>query len=116
MLETIIDFAFAFTYTYPLFMSFLWMTGALVYFLRWEYPWGIRNQSDTRPKLREKPLVSILVPCHNEEDVIVETIEQLARQRYPHFEIIAINDGSATAPARYSTKWRNASSRCAWCT
>ncbi|KAA3631747.1 MAG: poly-beta-1,6 N-acetyl-D-glucosamine synthase [Proteobacteria bacterium] len=95
MLDSISDFAFTFTYAYPLFMSFLWMTGALVYFLRWEYPWGVRNRGDARPRLRARPMVSILVPCHNEESVIAETIGQLNRQSYPNFEIVAINDGSS---------------------
>jgi biofilm PGA synthesis N-glycosyltransferase PgaC len=94
MLESVTDFAFNFTYIYPLLMSYIWMTGALVYYLRWENPWGVWNRGNTLPKLRERPLVSILVPCHNEESVIEETIEQLRRQRYTELEIIAINDGS----------------------
>jgi biofilm PGA synthesis N-glycosyltransferase PgaC len=46
------------------------------------------------PGLPEYPAVSILIPCYNESNNIKETIEFLLRQRYPNFEIVAINDGS----------------------
>jgi biofilm PGA synthesis N-glycosyltransferase PgaC len=44
--------------------------------------------------LREYPPVSYLVPCHNEAPNVAETIRSLLNQRYPHFEIIAVNDAS----------------------
>jgi cellulose synthase/poly-beta-1,6-N-acetylglucosamine synthase-like glycosyltransferase len=39
---------------------------------------------------------SILIPAHNEEDVIGETLEHIVNLDYPHelFEIIVVNDGS----------------------
>jgi biofilm PGA synthesis N-glycosyltransferase PgaC len=77
-----------FVFLYPLFMSFFWMIGALLFFYRRE-----RNHQ-VPPVLKEYPFVSILVPCHNEESVIRATIEVLARNHYPNFEIIAIDDGS----------------------
>ena len=40
------------------------------------------------------PLVSLVVPAYNEEVTIVETVNSLLRLRYPHFEIIVVNDGS----------------------
>src|SRR5690606_12244056 len=49
---------------------------------------------DQPPAFADAPLVSILVPCHNEADNIEETIAALLAQRYPRFEIVAINDGS----------------------
>ncbi|MDH5488291.1 MAG: glycosyltransferase, partial [Gammaproteobacteria bacterium] len=47
------------------------------------------------PKLEVYPRVAILVPCHNEEVVIRDALIQLSYNRYPNFEIIAINDGSS---------------------
>lgn len=76
-----------FVFFYPLFMAIFWMIGALIFYYRHE-----RGQQPP-PVLDEYPLVSILVPCHNEENVICATIEQLCRNRYPNFEIIVINDG-----------------------
>jgi poly-beta-1,6-N-acetyl-D-glucosamine synthase len=77
-----------YVFLYPLYMAFFWMIGALLFFYRHE-----RHQHKP-PILTEYPFVSILVPCHNEEEYIRATIEHLARNRYPDFEIVAINDGS----------------------
>jgi biofilm PGA synthesis N-glycosyltransferase PgaC len=38
--------------------------------------------------------VSILIPCFNEEKQVAETIRAAMRQNWPHFEVIAVNDGS----------------------
>lgn len=41
-----------------------------------------------------QPLVSILVPCYNEEKVLKASLESLINQTYPKFEILVIDDGS----------------------
>ena len=41
-----------------------------------------------------QPYVSIMIPAHNEEDVISETIENIASIEYPKYEIIVIDDRS----------------------
>ncbi|MBR6163377.1 glycosyltransferase family 2 protein [bacterium] len=41
-----------------------------------------------------KPFVSIMIPAHNEEDVISQTIENVAKLDYPQYEIIVIDDRS----------------------
>ncbi len=82
-----------FTFYYPLFMAYLWMIGALIYFYRWEHKPD--NQPDDLPELSQYPPVSIIVPCYNEGTDIQETIEYLLLQEYPDFEIIAVNDGSS---------------------
>lgn len=46
-------------------------------------------------RLKQTPLVSILVPAHNEALVIEKTVRSLAALDYPNFEIIVINDGSS---------------------
>lgn len=40
------------------------------------------------------PPVSILVPAYNEELTIAESISSLLRLRYPHYEVVLVNDGS----------------------
>jgi biofilm PGA synthesis N-glycosyltransferase PgaC len=90
--QSITNFLFFFTYFYPLFMAYLWIAGALVYYYRWEKPLG--NNIADYPHLDEWPGVSILLPCHNEGANVVETISWLQRTKYPDYEIIAINDGS----------------------
>lgn len=39
-------------------------------------------------------LVSVLIPAYNASSTIVETLESVRAQIYPHFEIIVIDDGS----------------------
>lgn len=78
----------AFTYYYPLFMAYLWMSGALWFYFRHEVG------KHATPKLTAWPKVSIVVPCYNEEDNVLETIGHLFKMDYPDYEIIAVNDGS----------------------
>ncbi len=85
------DLLLDFTFYYPLFMSYLWMVGALFYYLRYE-----RKSGDAQhpPVLSSHPGVTIVIPCHNEEDHVRETVGAALAMEYPDFEVIAINDGS----------------------
>src|SRR5690554_3569346 len=81
-----------FVLAYPITMAVVWMVGGLHYFLRRER--GQRVFSDP-PPLRDAPLVSVLIPCHNEGENVADTIQAVMDQRYPGpVEVIAINDGS----------------------
>lgn len=94
-LESLDGFIAGFIYFYPLFMAYLWMFGAIIFYIRYE-----RRQPDHfegLPDLSEYPPVSILIPCYNEADNIRETVEILLLQKYPDIEIIAVNDGSTDA-------------------
>ena len=82
------EILFFFVFFYPLFMAIFWMMGAVIFFYRRE-----RKENEV-PQLAAYPRVAILVPCHNEEVVIRDALTQLALNRYPNFEIIAIDDGS----------------------
>lgn len=92
IIETIIFYTFNFAYFYPLFMAYIWMSGALIYYFHWEKPLGVDISNP--PHLEKWPGVSILIPCHNEGPNIVETIRWIGETHYPDYEIIAINDGS----------------------
>lgn len=81
-----------FAFYYPLFMAYVWMIGGVYYYFHWEKKGG--RSHDAPPPLPHYPPVSIIVPCHNEGPNVRETIEWLARQQYPDFEIVAVNDGS----------------------
>ncbi len=77
---------------YPLVMAYVWMIGAIIFYLRNE-----RKRPDVfgpMPVLARYPSVAIVVPCHNEGDNVRDTIAFAARQNYPDFEIIAVNDAS----------------------
>ena len=80
-----------FIYYYPLFMAYIWMFGAIIFCLRYE--WKKLPLPDFQNEI-DFPPVSILIPCYNEGENVRETIGILQQQNYPNFEIIAINDGS----------------------
>lgn len=83
-----LDFAFY----YPLFMSYVWVTGAIYYFFYRERT--DHRRPDNPPPLSSTPPVSFLVPCHNEGENAEETIQSLLDQDYDELEVIAINDAS----------------------
>ncbi|WP_374573858.1 glycosyltransferase [Phenylobacterium sp.] len=45
------------------------------------------------------PLVSVLIPCFNEEKVIRASVERLLASRWPQLEVIVLDDGSKDATA-----------------
>lgn len=47
-----------------------------------------------------KPFVSIMVPAHNEEYVIANTVENILAIDYPNFEVIVIDDRSSDNTAK----------------
>ncbi|MFA5460477.1 MAG: poly-beta-1,6-N-acetyl-D-glucosamine synthase [Sulfurimonas sp.] len=82
-----------YVFYYPLFMSTLWMIGAIFFYFKNEK----RYVDDEIPELRDGESwagVSILIPCYNEGQNAIETITYALDVIYPEFEVIAINDGS----------------------
>ena len=61
-----------------------------------------RRDDELKNNLKRKFFIpiSILVPAHNEETTIVDTVCTLLRQDYPLFEIIVIDDGSEDETAQ----------------
>jgi biofilm PGA synthesis N-glycosyltransferase PgaC len=83
-----------FVFLYPLFMTFLWMTGAALFWWRLErheLPW------DHPLPLPDAPPLSVLIPCHDEAENVEETVAHALGLDYPDFEVVAIDDGSADA-------------------
>ena len=42
-----------------------------------------------------KPFVTVMIPAHNEESVITNTVENILKIDYPNFEVIVIDDRSS---------------------
>ncbi|MCS6818840.1 MAG: glycosyltransferase [Chitinophagales bacterium] len=42
----------------------------------------------------ENPLVSFIIPCYNQGELIIESVESVLHQRYRPVEVFVINDGS----------------------
>lgn len=78
------------------------------------FSWNVtgRGEDTPPPTLPGNPLISILIPCFNEEKNARETISAALAQRYANLEVIAINDGSSTTPPRCSSSWRRRSRGC----
>lgn len=78
-----------FVFWYPFIMALFWMAGSLLF---------LRTKESKKDELdieeMDWPMISILVPCYNEEDTVEETVRNLAALSYPKKEIILINDGS----------------------
>ncbi|MFG0833086.1 poly-beta-1,6-N-acetyl-D-glucosamine synthase [Aeromonas bivalvium] len=81
-----------FTLAYPSLMALVWMCGGLYYYFQWERrDLALARRGLVLPRY---PKVTLMVPCYNEGANVEETIGHLLRQRYPDFEVLAINDGS----------------------
>jgi len=92
-MTNILHFLSDFLFLYPLFMSFVWIVGALIFYWRDE-------RKKVEPQLDHTPMFSILVPAHNEEQQIEDTLSRLLELDYPDYEIIAIDDGSTDGTDR----------------
>lgn len=82
-----------FIFYYPLFMSSLWIMGAIFFYFKNEKPYLKYIIPPLRPSEKWEG-VSILIPCYNEGQNAIETITYALNVDYPEFEVIAINDGS----------------------
>jgi len=76
-----------FVFLYPLYMSFVWALGGLLFYLR--------RERKPYPPLEKHPSFSIVVPAHNEAKIVKETITSLQNLDYPDYEVIVVNDGSS---------------------
>lgn len=90
-LNTPWEWLLGFVYSYPLFMSLLWMLGAAVFYWRSER----KGPPPRAPRaLPDTPPVSVLIPSYNEGENAEETVTHALALDYPEFEVVAINDGS----------------------
>lgn len=96
--QKVVALVLAYSFYYPLFMAYLWMVGAVYYYMRFE-----RKSTPSvaePPRLAQYPRVSIIIPCFNEGANARDTVEYALTQNYPDFEVIAVNDGSTDETAQ----------------
>ena len=77
----------AFVYWYPAVMAMMWVLGSLLFY------WS--NERKKALPLKEAPFVSILMPAHNESNILYNVVKEMTTLNYPNYEIILINDGSS---------------------
>lgn len=52
-----------------------------------------------------EPLISVIIPAHNNEAAIVRAIDSILAQTYPHIEILVIDDNSTDNTAGIAKKY-----------
>ena len=86
---------FGYVFYYPLVMSVVWTCGGLAHSLVLERQrHKVINPLSLLPAASVLPMVTVVVPCHNEAAHVREVINQVMRTNYPNYEVIAVNDGS----------------------
>src|SRR5512140_4406 len=75
---------------YPILSSLIWVTTSLLYFFRREVGEADREMY----RIDEYPLVSVLIPAHNEEKMIAQTLRGVLDMHYPFLEVIVVDDAS----------------------
>jgi len=55
----------------------------------------LRRSADENFYINKHDTVTIIVPCYNEQDVIVPSLKSTISQTYPNIEILVIDDGSS---------------------
>ncbi len=59
------------------------------------------------PDLISYPKVSVIIPAYNEEKVIQDTIESIIEAKYPHKQIILVDDGSTDRTLEIAKQFKN---------
>lgn len=60
----------------------------------------------------EWPALTVVVPCHNEAEVIADTLHSLRQVDYPNLHLIVVDDGSTDATAVIATEIAEATAVC----
>ena len=79
---------FQFVFFYPFFMAMLWIVGSLVFY------WRRERRGQEPPELASYPHVTVLIPCRNEELAIEQVVRTAAASRYPHLDVLVVDDAS----------------------
>ncbi len=97
--QTILNIFLLILCLYPVVGSFFWFAGALSYrFLKTNK----RDDDWQEIPAAKQPMITIMIPAHNEEVMIEETITYLfERLNYTNFEVLVMNDGSSDDTGKF---------------
>lgn len=120
VLSTIITCLWVFLFIFQNYMDTFWaiitlMTFMILYtiYMQVAFKHQTRKKRKNPPVINEeyKPFVSIMVPAHNEENVIENTVENILMLDYENYEVIVIDDRSDDNTAKIiedlSTRYDN---------
>jgi CDP-glycerol glycerophosphotransferase (TagB/SpsB family)/GT2 family glycosyltransferase len=54
----------------------------------------------------DNPVISIILPCHNSENVISETISGIKKQNFRNFELVCVDDASTDSTLEILEQWK----------
>nr|WP_244842531.1 glycosyltransferase family 2 protein [Lactococcus nasutitermitis] len=90
-MKKVLELISASIFFYPMVASIAWIVGGTYY--RWFYTGRIKQFK--RMAKEDEPMISILIPAHNEELVIEDTINYMFTELdYHNFEVLVCDDGS----------------------
>lgn len=91
IVDFILTLIFLVLITYPILGGFAWFIGVLCYSFLFKYKQ--KNWDDIPVEV--EPFVTIMVPAHNEEIVIEDTLNYLMTKiNYENYEVLVTDDGS----------------------
>ncbi|HEX6755477.1 MAG TPA: glycosyltransferase [Mycobacteriales bacterium] len=61
---------------------------------------GPRERRDATSRRRARPLVSVVIPHHDQGAYLHETVDSVRASSYPHVEILVVDDGSTDPSSR----------------
>lgn len=95
-----LEFLGYFIIGYPIAMAIVWTVCGLIFWWRNE-----RGKDVDIESLDIWPYVRILIPCHNEAQIISNTCNELLKIDYPTYQVILIDDASSDNTSEVIREW-----------
>ncbi|MEB3702961.1 Poly-beta-1,6-N-acetyl-D-glucosamine synthase [Candidatus Bealeia paramacronuclearis] len=73
---------------YPVTTSIIWILTALIYRYHWE-----DKKLESSLEFYQ-PFVSVMIPAHNEAQILPHSLPAITSMDYPHYEVLLLDDGS----------------------
>ena len=106
--KTVFKVLFLILVSYPILGGLAWFVGGLCY----KYVFKNKKRNFTILDSREQPFITIMVPAHNEEVTIEETISYLLNElNYTNYEVLVIDDCSTDNTPKILRKLQQQSNR-----
>ena len=106
--KTVFKVLFLILVSYPILGGLAWFVGGLCY----KYVFKNKKRDFTILDSREQPFITIMVPAHNEEVTIEETISYLLNElNYTNYEVLVIDDCSTDNTPKILHKLQQQSKR-----
>ncbi|WP_278963633.1 glycosyltransferase family 2 protein [Lactobacillus apis] len=106
--KTVFKVLFLILVSYPILGGLAWFVGGLCY----KYVFKNKKNDFTILDSREQPFITIMVPAHNEEVTIEETISYLLNElNYTNYEVLVIDDRSTDNTPKILRKLQQQSNR-----